>query len=233
MKELEGLRVVLAIPTYGPVDPICARDSRLNVMVAAKHGVEWAADNSPNRVGWSVGRNAVAKSLLEEGKDIADGIMWIDSDMRLKPSDVANLLLSARHFNSDFVTGVYFQREGQNLPVLYEFDNKVNKFRQIDGYPDNGFIQIGGCGFGFVWTGRKVIEAIANHKDFDEKDGWFPDKRDAGGFGEDLSFCYQARRAGIQLHVNTSIELGHLGDPDVIGKEDFLRKKSERNVVVR
>jgi hypothetical protein len=42
---------------------------------------------------------------------------------------------------------------------------------------------------------------------------WFVDKTrdDSDGPGEDIYFCSQLRKAGIDIHVDTSIEVGHLG----------------------
>jgi hypothetical protein len=154
--------------------------------------------------------------------------MWVDSDMRQGNGDMLKLLHSVRHFNAEFVSGVYHQREGSHHPVFYHLDQKAQKFRPFKDYPENKFYPAEGCGFGFVWTSNKLVRAIAEHPEFDPEDGWFPDRRDAGGFGEDLSFCYQAHRAGFQLFVHTGVQLGHMGDPAVVYREDFLRVKKER-----
>jgi len=232
-RPLEGLRAILAVPTYGPVDSLCSKDVRLGMMVAARLGLEWVGDASPDRLGFSAARNSVTQAIYDEHeKPIADGIMWVDSDMRSKPSDMANLLRSAVEYKEGFVTGVYHQRAVDLLPVLYEYRPKTKTFHQVSDYPLNAFAQMGGCGFGFVWTSFEVIDAIRNHKDFDDKKGWFPDERDSGGFGEDLSFCYQAIQAGKQLYVNSSILLGHTGDPKVITREDYVKLVEERRNIV-
>jgi hypothetical protein len=69
-----------------------------------------------------------------------------------------------------------------------------------------------------------VIETIAKSKYFDKNKGWFPDERDSGGFGEDLSFCWLAMQCKIQLYVNTAVQVGHTGDPHVVYKEDHIRE---------
>jgi len=81
-----------------------------------------------------------------------------------------------------------------------------------------------------VYTSKGLIERIAKHKKFDPQGGWFPDRRDVGGFGEDLSFCEQAMRVKTQLYVNTAIQLGHSGDPYVVTQADFQRLKAARKV---
>jgi len=197
------------------------------MMVASNNGLMWGGDSSPDRMGFSAARNKVAQAMLEGGKDLADGIIWVDSDIRMPPKTFLSLLASARQFNASFVTGVYHQRGGLHRPVFYEWDERAKTFRSAMDYPPNVFAPTGGCGFGIVWTGLDVIEKIADHPDFDDRTGWFPDRRDAGGFGEDLSFCHLAIKAGVQLYVNTEVQVGHLGDPEVITKEHYVKALSE------
>ncbi len=232
-KPLEGMKAILVVPTYGPVDPICAKDVRLGMMVASRLGLEWIGDASPDRLNFSAARNnAVASIYGPDEKPLADGIMWIDSDIRLQPSDIAGLLTTAVRFKAEFVSGVYHQRASEMRPVIYEFRPKTRSFHSVAEYPLNVLAPMGGCGFGFVWTAFSVIDAIKQHAEFNPKQGWFPDGRDSGGFGEDLSFCYQAIRAGKQLYVNTAILLGHVGEPEVVGRDQFLRKKKEMEDIV-
>ncbi len=232
-KALLGLKALLCVPTYGPTDPLGQKDLRIAVMSAANHGLSWVGDVSPDRMGYSAARNAAAQSLLDEGEGFADGIMWVDSDMRPSPGDIASLIGAARHYKEDFVTGVYHQRCGEMAPVLYEYQPRRKVFRQIIDYPEGAFSPMGGCGFGFVWTSYKLISAIADHKDFKPDEGWFPDRRDVGGFGEDLSFCFQAIQAGFQLYVNTAVQPGHMGEPRTIYKKDYVESRSKIQVEVK
>lgn len=222
-KPLDGMKAILVCPTYGPVDPVCAKDLRVSTMVAANKGLSWAGDASADRMGYSLTRNSSTQVLFQQGKD-ADGIMWVDSDIRCEPNSILALLATAREYDLDFTTGIYHQRAGRHLPVIYEFDEEAQKFRQYQGYPENSLVPVDGCGFGFVWTSRRLVEAIADDPEFNAEEGWFPDKRDAGGYGEDLSFCFQARRAGFRLQANTSVLVGHLAAQYVVTRQDFLNK---------
>jgi hypothetical protein len=231
-KPLQGMKVLLSVPTYGPVDSQCARDLRVAIMAAASKGVEWVGDSSTDHYPFALARNSPTQHLYDN-KGIADGIMWIDSDIRMKSGDIYALLDSVRAYKADFVTGVYHAKVGDYWPTLYDYDAKRHVYRQMANYPDNAFFQVDGSGFGFCWTSSSVIEKIAAHPKFDKKKLWFPDERDSGGFGEDLSFCYQARRAGVQLYCNTTVLLGHSGEPKVVYREDFIEKqKSSPNNVV-
>jgi len=226
-EELKGMRALFACPTYGPVDPECARDQRVEIMTSAKHGLEWAGDTSTDRMGYGPARNHVCNRLYVE-PGLADGVMWMDSDIRTHGGAVTQLLHSVRKFEADFVSGIYHQRGGTFLPVFYHFNDEAGKFQHYVNYPENSLLPVDGCGFGFVWTSLKLIQAIADSPDFDRKAGWFPDNRDSGGFGEDLSFCQQASKVGVQLYVNTAVQVGHLGEPEVIGKAHFEEAQERR-----
>jgi hypothetical protein len=228
-KPLEGLRAILAVPTYGHVDPICQKSVRVAMMTATNMGLKWVGDSSPDRLPYGDARTYVAGSLMENKED-ADGVMWIDSDIMVGAADIANLLKSALVYNSSFVTGVYHQREGFLWPTLYDYDREGVTYKQMANYPENAFFQVDGCGFGFCWTGLEVVEKIAASPDFDPKGKWFPDTRDAEeGFGEDLSFCHQAMNVGVQLQCNTTVQVGHSGPPVIVTREHYLAAKAQRD----
>jgi hypothetical protein len=217
MDTLKGMRLLMVCPTYGPPDPRCQQELRVGMMQAAKYGAVWEGDASPDRMGFSDARNTGAQALLETE---ANGIMWVDSDIRQDPLDMTKLLASAAHYERDFVTGVYHQRRPPYDPCFYIFDEEKNLFVGPEEYPPATFDPIDGCGFGFVYTSRKLIEAVARSPKFDDQQGWFPDRRDVDGWGEDLSFCYQVKfNTSYRLYVNTAIVVGHLGDPEVIYKK--------------
>lgn len=223
----KGAKLVLVSPSYGPVDPIVQRDVRVAMMVASEYGVRWCADASPDRMDWESARNAAAQETLNLPNMMGphDGIMWIDSDMRIPPGSIASLVASAVQREVDFATGVYFQRKPPYSPLFGQYDPKSHRYRWIETYESNVFAPIDGCGFGFVYTSKRLIQAIARHPEFSNERGWFRDDRHHGGLGEDLNFCHLARLAGFQLWVHTGIELGHMGEPKIVTKDDYLREK--------
>ena len=220
MKPLEGMSIVLASPTYGNVDPLCAKDLRVAMMSAATMGLHWAGDASPDRLGYSAARNAVAKSIRKNSPS-ADGIMWVDSDIRMKSDAITRLLTTVKIHNLDFVSGVYHSRKPPYLPVIYHWDSAAGWYLQCVTYPKDQITSLDACGFGFVYTSTKTINAIADSPCFTARGGWFPDTRDTGGYGEDISFCDLATGAGIQLYIDTGVQVGHTGDAKVIWEQDF------------
>ena len=223
--ELIGKKAVLACPSYGPIDPDCVKSVRIAIMHSVSRGLHWVGDASPDRMMFSTARNTVAQFLYENPGE-ADGVLWIDSDIIVPKEAISRLLTNTVYEPGiDFITGVYHQRLPVHNPVFYNFNHEKKTFQPAEEYPLDTIGAIDGCGFGFVWTSTRVFKAIRELKTFDPKGGWFADKRDVGGFGEDLSFCYQAKLAGIQLWVDTGIIVGHSGEKKVVWREDFIRER--------
>lgn len=217
---LKGLSAILVSPTYGGVDPICAQSLRVAAIGASARGLRWAGDASNDRLGYSFTRNLSAR-VLRVDPSVADGIMWVDSDIRVPSDAITRLLITVRAYNLDFVSGVYHARKHPFLPVIYHWDATVGQYLQAVDYPEDQVLSLDACGFGFVWTSTRTINAIADSSDFSSKHGWFPDRRDAGGYGEDISFCVQAKKAGIQLYLDTGVQVDHQGDIHYIAEADF------------
>lgn len=224
--NLSSLGAVLCVPTYGPVDPLCARSVRLAVMFAANKGLKWHGDVSPDRLGYGAARNTSVQFTLTEQPE-ADGIMWVDSDIKTPLWGIARLLDTVIGGNMDFASGVYHQRSPIHTPIFYHYNEDLKLFQPADDYPPNYIGNADGCGFGFCWTSANMLRAMSKHSSFTSNGGWFPDRRDIGGFGEDLSFCYMAREAGFKLYIDTGVQVGHAADARFIYEEDFRREKAK------
>ena len=198
-------------------------------MRASNLGLKWEDDLSTDKMSFQDGRNQIAQMAYSGNLDGSKaGIVWIDSDIVPLPDSIVLLLLSAQFYDAEFVSGVYHQKGGDCKPIFYVYEKETDLFKMAEKYSPNLFAKADGCGFGFCWTSMKTIRAIAGSKAFNTNEGWFPDKRGIGSHSEDLNFCLQAMAAGIQLYVNTSLQLGHSGDPKIYGREDFLKPKIVR-----
>lgn len=203
------MKLVLAVPTYGPTEPEANRHLRVAIMHAANHGVTWAGDASPNRMKFDASRNASVVSVLEsadEGVRSADAILWIDSDVVLPPDAITRLA----HAEKDFVCGIYVQRELPHFPLIATYDARGDTFHWLQRWPANVIAPIDGCGFGCVLTSLTMLRAMDAP--------WFTFEK----FSEDFDFCLRARRAGYQLFVDTGVLCTHLRDPKGAGLDDFL-----------
>lgn len=193
-------------------------------MHAAANGVTWLGDASPDRMGFADSRNTVVQNCVAE-EDAADAVFWCDSDVILPPHAVTSLV----NVGQDFVTGMYFQRRAPFMPQIYLFDQNgapdgLGTFRPLVEWPEGQVGPIDGCGFGCVLTSMKLLRAI--------QPPWFEWKR----FGEDLTFCRNATKAGFQLYVHTGVQCGHLADPVPVTQttyENHLKENPHGHLRVR
>ena len=213
---------LLASPTYGAVEPKCRRSIHVTMMTAARHGLIWAGDVSQDKMSFMDARNAAAEFLFDN-QDVADGIVWIDSDMVPAPDSLWRLMNTVEARNYDFVSGVYHQRRGQHKPVFYRYNAEADGFAISELYEPDKIIRADGCGFGFVWTSLHAIRTIAALPSFSrDRGGWFPDHH-WGTQSEDLGFCKHAMAASIPLYVDTGVQVGHLGENEVINRDHYLQ----------
>jgi hypothetical protein len=189
-------------------------------LYAAKHGVDWVGDASVDGYDLETARNKIVREVLPLD---ANGVVWIDSDMVVEQDQIVRLVSHAK--DHPFVSGVAHQRKPIHNPCIFHYDEARNVFAPYDEYPANVATHLDGTGFSFVWTSIDLLKEIQGHPNFDEKEGWFPLKKAVGGFQEDLEFCLRARWVGVRPLVDTSLLIGHLGDPPVIGREDYVRER--------
>ena len=147
-------------------------------------------------------RNQLASNALEDG---ADYVLWLDSDMVFNPTTLL-LLLKDIEEGADFVTGVYYRRTAPFSPVIFkelEIDEKNRAtWENYNEFPEDGLFEVAGCGFGCVLMKTEIF------RDVYLKFGHIFSP--IGDVGEDLSFCYRARKCGYTLLCDPSIPLGHV-----------------------
>lgn len=151
-------------------------------------------------------RNHLAKQAV---KMEADYIFWLDSDMVFEPDVLLKMLATMEaDENINVLSGIYYRRQKPFSPVLFErlrIDEETYfcDFRNMNTYPEDKIFEAEGIGFGCVLMKADVLlELAADYQD------WFSP---IGRVGEDLSFCWRARKSGYKIHVDPSIQLGHCG----------------------
>jgi hypothetical protein len=62
-----------------------------------------------------------ARNVLAEGfmRTECDWAFWMDSDMLMPADTIVKLVEQAKKLDTKFMTGVYYQRLGEHLPVLW------------------------------------------------------------------------------------------------------------------
>lgn len=154
-------------------------------------------------------RERFADSVLEMD---ADYLLMIDDDM-LAPPDLFYRLVAN---DKDICGALAFTRNPDHKPVIYDViegfdpvtkkDYYINKFAM--NYPRDTLVECDAVGFGAVLIKRKVIEAMKT-----------PRFMGLTGCGEDITFCYKAKKLGFEVWMDTRVKLGHLGAPTIITEE--------------
>ena len=212
-------KVLVGIPLKGNT-PAQSYHSRMLMWkhLGGKEAVDFYEHKSPRYV-FSLGaigeilvpfaRERLADSVVETG---ADYLFMVDDDM-LAPDDLFYKL--AAH-DKDIVGALAFTRNPDHKPVIYQeisgYDPVSNcsyslpKF--VLNYPRNALVQCDAVGFGAVLIKAEVLKKTPKP--------WFFGME---GTGEDVAFCYKARKVGFEVWMDTSIKLGHLGAPVVVTEE--------------
>ena len=146
-------------------------------------------------------RNKLAQQAIDENVDY---VLWLDSDVVFNESLLIDLFKAIE--GRDFVTGVYHKRRPPYSPVIYKtirlgIGADAYSEEYLD-YPKNSIFEIDACGFGAVLMRAEMLKTVVN------KDNALFSP--IAGYGEDISFCIRARRAGYKLYCDSSIQLGHV-----------------------
>jgi hypothetical protein len=167
-------------------------------------------------------RDNIVKYALKEN---ADWIFFMDSDMVI-PSNIlvrfTNLYLENKKV--EMVSGMAFKRIPPYQPCFYSkvrFDkeNKKPKLESPIEFPDKGLICCEGMGMACVYIDTNVIRKIKKmYEDKGQESNYFfPYPH----LGEDLSFCYRARMAGVNMYTDLEIDVLHVGSM-AVGKKNFI-----------
>lgn len=133
------------------------------------------------------------KEVLD--KDL-DWVFFLDDDFLFHP-DVLNRLLA---HDKEVITGPSLYRRPPFNPYLFRAADEAGHITEAElpsGY--QGLIRVAGCGGSGLLIKRSVLE-ILGPKCFDVDDFYKTD---------DLYFCSQANKAGIEMWCDLSIPFGH------------------------
>ena len=145
-------------------------------------------------------RDNLSKQAIKMG---ADYILWLDSDMVFEPDILEKMLDTIGE--DEIITGLYFRRVSPFSPVLFdklEMEDDGCHWTEFKDIPDKPF-EVGGCGFGCVLMPTEAVAGVS----LNFREMFNPMKC----VGEDLAFCYRARKSGYKIICDPSIKLGHVG----------------------
>lgn len=222
------MKVALLIPTCGYVYPQFLKRVLPAVSYASQQGIEISQVGVTERMLVHSARNQLAKGFM---KTDCDWAFWIDDDTVLPYNTIPKLLALAKEKDTKFVSGVYYQRLPPHNPVLWRKDPETTEGLRIysekaaeKGDPvythhyvspqlnaKNPFMA-DVAGFGCVMTHREMFEKIP--------EPWF--QMITGRCSEDFFFCVEAKKAGYQLWIDPSLDLGHIGPNRIIYRKDYF-----------
>jgi len=141
-----------------------------------------------------------------------DYLFMVDDDM-LAPPDLFYQLV--KH-DVDIIAPLAFTRNPPHNPVIYECIEGYDKVsgkpyfinNVVKSYPRGKLVEVDAVGFGAALIKTSVFKRM--------KAPYF---MSTSPTGEDVLFCYQARKAGARVYVDTSIKLGHLSHQLVVTEE--------------
>jgi GT2 family glycosyltransferase len=158
-------------------------------------------------------RNEAVKMAIEAGFDY---ILWMDDDMVIPVGE--EIFSRLINHDKDIVAPLFFVRSKPYLPLLFKRVTFANgamiTYENILDYPKNTLVKCDGVGFGFIITKVEVFKKM--------KQPYFAY---SDQYGEDLRFCEEASKVGAEIYCDTSLQVGHIAQPEVIFEEHFNREK--------
>ena len=153
------------------------------------------------------------------GKE-CDYVLFIDSDMVVQEDTILRMVKIFETSDAHLVSGMAFKRIPPFQPCWYtkaSYDIKTFTPYQESPveFPDEGIMQVEGVGMACCMIKMSLFDKI-------EKPYFFP----LPNAGEDLSFCYKARKAKANMYVDLSINTGHVAQIPIY-KEHFRMAYAE------
>jgi GT2 family glycosyltransferase len=144
----------------------------------------------------------------------------IDTDIAFPPGLLTRLTRVADPDSRPLVTGLYASPDPDGGPPVPMIFNRAPgaepEYTPRRGWTAGNILDVDGCGAGCLLIHRRVLEAIAQAEPGDPAP-WFRELRENDrDYGEDLSFCLRAARAGFTITADTGAQAGHV-KPVMVG----------------
>ena len=224
--DLAGKKLMIGLPAY---DHKVGVKMAISLMQLGQKLMEHGIDVQVNSLcGCSVvsrARNIIAHQFM---KSDCDNLMFIDADMTFDAESVIRLMC----WNQEkaIVAGAYEARkEGKVYIVSLDGGHGVNGPQGKVTMDEAGLVRAYRVATGFMMIQRRVFEVLkAAHPELEHKDtntdermyAYFDFKVTPDGYiGEDFLFCDRAREQGLDIWLDPTIKLGHMGIHEF--KSDF------------
>ena len=155
-------------------------------------------------------RNQITQYVLAKGG--YDFILWLDSDMTFEPDLLEKLIADIEGAEDGkrklAVSGLCFGRRPPFKPCLYKGLEVEQQGQMIMprcdvwyDYPRDQLFEVAACGFACVLMRVEMLEAMGIYGV-----PFFP----IGGLGEDLTFCWRARKLDMKFWCDSRLKIGHI-----------------------
>jgi GT2 family glycosyltransferase len=138
-------------------------------------------------------RNTIVRRSLELD---CTHLIFLDADMVYPPDTITQLL----SHDKDIVGALTFKRWPNFEPLLFAGDE--HNMYLIDPIPE-GVVKVTATGTGCLMIKTSVFDNMEYP--------WFEFSSENGKpVGEDINFCYNAKKVGYEIYVDTTIRTEHL-----------------------
>lgn len=190
--------LVVGIPFWGDVDPDFV--SSMLSMEQPK-GLGAVVFARTERTIIAPARNLLAQVAIDHNSQF---LFFVDSDMVFGAESLMRLLLRACDKNISIVGGICYKRREPFEPCILNRKGKKWVYCKVPELP--GLYEVGGIGMGFTIIKTSVFKDL-------KKPYFYLDKN---GLREDLNFCLNAKKLGHRIFVDTTVQVGHLGERVII-----------------
>ncbi len=157
-------------------------------------------------------RNDIVERAMYAG---CSHLVMMDTDMTYHPQTITKLL----SHKLPVVGALCYRRYPPFDPLMYR--GELNSYQSITDWKPGDLIEVDATGTGCIMFEMSVFKRLPKP--------WFrfrpnPDADTMGDVGEDIGFCYDLRKMGYTIHVDTSVPSGHLSTMEVTEKTWLLYK---------
>lgn len=234
--SLKGLHIALAMPVNNDV-PVGTVTSIMDLTAAcAHHGVRLSRVFVVGQSIIDKARNQVTSLCLDVDADV---ILWVDSDMTWKAQEALGMIAKLVVEPSIDIVGAAGRKKRPDLTPDFCARWMTDDDGRTVMHPGLGLIEAEKLGGAFLAMRTSALRAVWNLAESEGRmfrmspnEGahdmcaqvWRTELRDGELWGEDYSFCVDARRAGLQVWLDPNVTLGHIGQYTWEGKvADHLR----------
>jgi hypothetical protein len=166
-----------------------------------------------------------------------DWILFIDSDMVFQPKAIMDIIATREKYDFDMLGGLCHQRSEPYQPTVYRrAANDAHGYTFLEKWEEGAAVEVDATGMAFIIIHKRVFDRILTNAigmgmpPLEERQKMPPPPffKWEGEYGEDFTFCQEAKATGSRIYVDTTIGIGHVGQ-HVITRETFLREVAFRD----